>query len=189
MRKTKDQPTKERNPKDPGYKMKAIKLEENGKVYYPVHERIKKLNQDGHDYELQTHYQILTDRVVISASLIVHRFDQSAIPLTRTFMGTAIFPLKDDKAIQKAETIAWGRACAAFGIGISDAIASADEIEGIHDKQKELIGALTGTTAGTTAGIAIGAQSIKDELDRVIKKKKERIPKASNTNPENLPVS
>lgn len=180
MKRTKKISEEKPSPKPTEYQMQAIKLEENGKMYYPVHERIKKLKKDKLDYELNSTCQVLTDRVIVTSTLTIYCLHASGIASKRTFTGMAIFPMKDDKCIQKAETIAWGRALAAFGIGISDSIASADEMDGVQDKQKELMTFLSGTTNGR----AITTDQMQDEIGKNIRKRSGRIPNTPKTTSE-----
>lgn len=175
MKRTKKTSEEQPSPEPTEYQMQTIKLEENGKMYYPVHERIKKLKKDKLDYELQSTCQVLTDRVIITAILTIYCLHDTVNP-KRTFTGMAIFPMKDDKCVQKAETIAWGRALAAFGIGISDSIASADEMDGVQDKQKELMSFLSGSTNGR----AITADQMQDEIGKNMRKRGGRIPNTPN---------
>jgi hypothetical protein len=143
--------------------MKPMVLEEDKTIYYPVHERILKLKNDNIDYQLTTEHVFFMDKVVVKATLTVF-FDHKP---PRTFTGHGMGNLKEDKIMQKCETIAWGRAIAAYGIAIHGGIASSEEMEGV-DKQKQFLDGLT--------PVAITPANVQDELNKVMTRKRSRTP-------------
>lgn len=104
------------------YKCKSITLPD-GKTIVPARERIIFLKEEKIDYEIQTEHGNDEDGLLIcKAVLTVHIGGQ-----TRTYTGTSAAERNEPFRYETTETKAIGRACAAFGIGIDDSYASAEE--------------------------------------------------------------
>jgi hypothetical protein len=114
--------------------MKKITIEtEHGPVeYVPVNERLKQLKAERVDYSLDTEYKYLDSerRFIVKATLTVFSPNKE-----RSYTGHASEIVGEGNeanilsALENAETSAVGRALAFFGVGIDNAIASADEIK------------------------------------------------------------
>lgn len=107
------------------YKMKTIDIK--GTPYVMVHERLKYLANSGKPYSLLSEAKYMPDLKGwhVIATLTYNKAE---------YMGNAFESIGDGfinktSALENAETSAWGRACAAAGIGIDHAIASADEVK------------------------------------------------------------
>lgn len=104
------------------YKCKSITLPD-GKTIVPARERIIFLKEEKIDYELETeHSHDEFGHIVCKAVLTVHIGGQ-----TRVYPGTSAADKTEPFCYETTETKAIGRACAAFGIGIEDSYASAEE--------------------------------------------------------------
>jgi hypothetical protein len=114
--------------------MKKITIEtEHGPIeYVPVNERIKQLKVDKVDYSSETEYKYFeAERMfIVKATLTVFSPNKE-----RSYTGHASETVGEGNeanilsALENAETSAVGRALAFFGVGIDNAIASAEEIK------------------------------------------------------------
>jgi hypothetical protein len=114
--------------------MKKVTIEtEHGPVeYVMVHERVRELKTRNLDHSLETEYKYFEaeKRFIVKATLTV--FGPSK---ERVFTGHASEVVGEGgdanllSALENAETSAVGRCLAFYGIGIDNAIASADEIK------------------------------------------------------------
>jgi hypothetical protein len=105
--------------------MKSIDIK--GKPYVMVNERIKFFRDNFDGYSLLTEIIDLTDeRVVMKATILDHNNEPLATghayeDKDSTFINKTSY-------IENAETSAWGRALANFGIGIEESVASFEEV-------------------------------------------------------------
>jgi len=120
-------------------KLKTISIK--GKPYTTVAERIKYLSEEKEDYNISSEYEYYPERKmwVVKARLA---FDGG-----RFYDGLAQEVESDDykqvnhaSALENAQTSAVGRACAMAGIGITDSMASVDEINKAQSRSKEPTG-------------------------------------------------
>jgi hypothetical protein len=105
--------------------MKSIDIK--GKPYVMVNERIKFFRDNFDGYSLLTEIIDLTDeRVVMKATIL----DQNNEPLAtgHAYEDKDSTFINKTSYIENAETSAWGRALANFGIGIEESVASFDEV-------------------------------------------------------------
>lgn len=96
-----------------------------GKEYTDVFERIRFLAEN-FEYSLTSEAQLINDFWLVKATLIIDG---------QTYNGHASEKIGDgyinkSSAIENCETSAWGRACAAAGIGINHGITSVEEMTG-----------------------------------------------------------
>lgn len=98
--------------------IKTINLK--GKQYAPVAERVKAFHEDHKDGQIQTENQFNEGYCIFKATV---SFD------SRTFNGHAFGKVGTEKAFEKLETVAVGRALAMAGYLSGGEIASYDEIE------------------------------------------------------------
>ena len=106
---------------------------ERGQVQYtPVHERVKTLKESKVDHSLTTEYEYIETekRFIVTARLTVYGTGKE-----RVYTGHASEVVGEGNdanifsALENAETSAVGRALAFYGIGIDNAIASAEEVK------------------------------------------------------------
>ncbi len=107
--------------------MKKISIK--GKDYIPVVERIKYLHDEVKEYSIETNYEYFPDRKmwVVKAELIIG--DMTWTGLAQEIESDNYKEVNHTSALENAETSAVGRACAMAGIGLTDSIASADEVK------------------------------------------------------------
>lgn len=105
--------------------MKTINLK--GKQYAPVSARVEQFHKDHEDGSIITKYEIMSDKVVCRAKV---KFSD------RTFTGTAFGDTKAEKAFEKLETTAVGRALAFAGYLAGGEIASYDEMQEFSSKEQ-----------------------------------------------------
>lgn len=110
------------------FKTKNIK----GKEYVEVVERVKYLASNNYQYSLLSDYQYFPDKKMWVVKATLKIMDNG---YERVYNGHAQEIESDNwkevnhtSALENAETSAWGRAFAAAGIGVTESIASADEI-------------------------------------------------------------
>jgi len=109
-------------------KLKTIKLK--GKDYVEVKERVLFFNEEYENGKIVTEELISPDGWVRFRAIVT----PDVTTPDRFFTGSAasVGSLKGEKAYEKLETVAVGRALALMGIGILEGVASADEIEKFH---------------------------------------------------------
>ena len=109
--------------------MKTITLQ--GKQYVQVNERLLKFNEDFKNNAVDTEVTFSGNTVYFKAKLT----PDVEKPL-RFFVGHSFGTLGKEKAFEKLETVAVGRALAFMGIGIVEGIASADEMDKFYTNEK-----------------------------------------------------
>ncbi len=112
------------------YEIKKIKME-NSNFAVPARERIRFAKEEKIDYEVTVQHEYVNDLRVLKCVATLNIFDPRIPSFVRTFTGTSaqnVNPVNYNFAYESTETKAIGRAFAAFGIGIDDSYASADEM-------------------------------------------------------------
>lgn len=109
-------------------KMKTILLK--NKPYVQVNERLLKFNEDYLTGSISTEVTFSGDTVYFKAT-ITPKIEEP----TRIFVGHSFGTLGKEKAFEKLETVAVGRALAFMGIGIVEGIASADEMDKFYSSE------------------------------------------------------
>jgi len=105
-------------------KMETMKLQ--GKEYATVATRIKEFRQDCPNGLIETKFEKLeSGEMVFEARILKDKANQNSGEAT----GHSIGKITGDKAFEKLETIAIGRALALLGYMASGEIASSDEME------------------------------------------------------------
>ena len=118
--------------------LKTIQLD-NGNNYSKVAERVKFLAEN-FTYSIETEEQFYEDIKTWKVKATLTIFEEGNV---LKYTGTAMEKIGANEinltsALENAETSAVGRACAFAGIGITDDIASEDEIRK-SERQKEVI--------------------------------------------------
>lgn len=118
--------------------LKTIQLD-NGNNYSKVAERVKFLAEN-FTYSIETEEQFYEDIKTWKVKATLTIFEEGQV---LKYTGTAMEKIGANEinltsALENAETSAVGRACAFAGIGITDDIASEDEIRK-SERQKEVI--------------------------------------------------
>ncbi len=115
--------------------MKKIKtIDLKGNDYAQVKERVKEFRKDCPNGLIETKPKIQADgSILFKATVIRDKSDPASAEAT----GHAIGNSKADKAFEKLETIAVGRALAFLGFGADGEIASAEEMEEFLEFQKD----------------------------------------------------
>ena len=107
--------------------MKTINLK--GKEYAPVSARVEQLHKDYRKASITTSYDFREGFVIFSATVKNERGE---------FNGHAFGKIGQEKAFEKIETTAVGRALAFAGYLSGGEIASYDEVESFYDKEKSV---------------------------------------------------
>ena len=102
-------------------KLKTMKLQ--GKDYVQVKDRLIYFNETYANGSIQTQMENLSDGVFLKAIIWPDVENEK-----RFFTGRSYGKLGKEKAIEKLETVAVGRALAFMGIGVDESVASYDEI-------------------------------------------------------------
>lgn len=108
-------------------KLQTIKLK--GKDYVQVKDRILYFNENFPNGSISTEYTTLGNQVVFTA-FVTPDVDKP----NRVFKAHSHDQVTGDKALEKLETVAVGRALAFMGVGIIESIASADEIQKFNQR-------------------------------------------------------
>ena len=108
--------------------VKTIKLK--GKDYVPVDERLRYFNAHNTNGQIST-VVTFNERTVYFRAKVTPDIKNP----DRFFIGHSFGELGTEKAFEKLETVAVGRALAFMGIGIIGGIASADEIQKFQKKE------------------------------------------------------
>ena len=112
--------------------MKTVNIK--GKNYVEVNERLKYFRQNFAGYCLISEIVELTDeRIVIKAKILSPDLLEVANGLAYELAGSSF--INKTSYIENCETSAWGRCLANFGIGLDNAVASADEVAQAIDLQ------------------------------------------------------
>lgn len=111
--------------------MKTINLK--GKEYAPVSERLKALHEEvaqleGEDKHLriETEVTLGENSVLVKATVTTYR---------GTFTGHSLGSFKNDKGVEKQESVAVGRALAFAGFTADGEIASYDEVKEFFEEK------------------------------------------------------
>lgn len=104
--------------------IKTISLK--GKAYAPVSERVAQFHKDHEKGTINTEYNFAENMCIFKATV---SFDD------RTFNGHAFGKVGTEKAFEKLESVAVGRALAFAGYLAGGEIASYDEIENFNGNQ------------------------------------------------------
>lgn len=112
-------------------KVKTIDLK--GKEYAQVKERLKQFRDDCPNGLIETFPTIQPDTIMFKARILKNKSDASSAEAT----GHAYGPNKGEKAFEKLETIAVGRALALLGYAQDGEVASGEEMEEFIQFQEE----------------------------------------------------
>jgi len=113
--------------------MKTIDIK--GKPYVMVNERLKEFREKYPNYSLTSEIIELTeDRVVMKATI---NYGDGVLATGHAYEDKDSTFINKTSFIENAETSAWGRALANFGIGIDESVASADEVVTAIEQQKD----------------------------------------------------
>jgi hypothetical protein len=102
-------------------KVKLPTVNLQGKLYVQVKDRIQYFRENYANYAIRTEPKSTEGSVMFRAEIID---DKDRVLAT----GHSYGKLTKEKAFEKLESVAIGRALAVFGIGINESVASADEI-------------------------------------------------------------
>lgn len=149
-----------------------------GKPYVMVHDRISHFREQHPDHALISEIIANGDNHVIFKASIVDK-DGKVLATGHAMEKAGSTFINKTSHVENAETSAWGRALANFGIGIDESIASADEVANAVKKQapesrskpkkaenvphsetpqKSESGATSGTTGGNKTDIEVIAE-------------------------------
>lgn len=163
--------------------MRTPTIDLKGKAYATVPARIKEFREKNPNGLIETKPEILENEIMFTARILKDK----ANPASGEATGHAIGKKQGDKAFEKLETIAVGRALALLGYMASGDIASSEEMEEfnqyqlekkqqiIEDAVLELSKATTLVELQTiwkTLGTAIKEQEVvdkKEELKKILK--------------------
>lgn len=145
--------------------MKTINIK--GKEYVTVNERLKEFRNNFKDYSLVTEIvELGTDFATVKAAIIDNNGITRATGLAREVVAKS--PINKYAFLENCETSAMGRALGNFGIGIDDAICTAEELlvkmsqeekPEKSDFAKEAAAAKAAQTKAINKAIAAGASS------------------------------
>lgn len=110
--------------------MKTINLK--GKEYAPVSARVEQFHKDHADGSITTETTFVEGHVVVKATITFLQGDDK-VPTIRTFTGHAYGKVGIEKAFEKIETTAVGRALAFAGYLAGGEIASYDEMKNFEE--------------------------------------------------------
>lgn len=108
-------------------KVKTIDLK--GKEYAQVKDRIKAFREDTTHGSIETGIEMAGENAIVKATII----SDLRQPDSKRATGTAFGKLSGDKAFEKLETIAVGRALAFMGYLADGAIASSEEMQDFEE--------------------------------------------------------
>lgn len=115
--------------------MKTPTIDLKGKNYATVPARIKEFREANPNGLIETKPEVQSDgQVIFSARILKDKSNPSSGEST----GHSIGKLAGDKAFEKLETIAIGRALAILGYMASGDIASSEEMENFQEYQKDI---------------------------------------------------
>lgn len=145
--------------------MKTINIK--GKEYVTVNERLKEFRNNFKDYSLVTEIvELGTDFATVKAAIIDNNGVTRATGLARETVAKS--PINKYAFLENCETSAMGRALGNFGIGIDDAICTAEELlvkmsqeekPEKSDFAKEAAAAKAAQTKAINKAIAAGASN------------------------------
>lgn len=117
-------------------KIKTINLQ--GKQYAQVSERLRAIHEEHKNFDIKTNYEFFGEQVVFRAKLTIR--DKEGVKEPVTYYGHSQGKLGAQKAFEKLETIAVGRALAFAGYHADGEIASADEMQDMEAEiDKEIL--------------------------------------------------
>lgn len=114
-------------------KLKTIKLK--GKAYVQVDTRVTYFNDTFENGKIETEATFQGEDTVYFKATIT---PDAKFP-DRKFTGHSFGKIGAEKALEKLETVAVGRALAFMGIGIVDGIASAEEMDKFYQSEKNTL--------------------------------------------------
>lgn len=165
--------------------MKTINIK--GKNYIMVNERLKAFRENFKGYSLLTEIVEMTDNAcTMKASILNDKREIVATGFAREVVGKT--PINKFAFVENAETSAWGRALGNFGIGIDDAICTAEELNFKLEQEKEItpqvsqVAQAPKQTAEDKAGalleigLKLGKAETEAELIKVCKELKAKYP-------------
>ena len=100
-----------------------------GKEYAPVHERIKAFHDKYKQGSITTSYEFKEGYVIFKATVTPLVDKNEEWTQERYFTGHAFGKVGTEKAFEKIESVAIGRALAIAGFGADGSIASFEEIQ------------------------------------------------------------
>lgn len=105
-----------------------------GKDYAPVSERIKKLHSTYDDVSIETGYEFQEGWAICKAKVTISNTKKNG-----AYTGHSMDKItgEEDKAFEKLETVAVGRALANAGFLASGEIASAEEMEKFYGEDSD----------------------------------------------------
>ena len=111
------------------------------KDYVWVHTRVEQFHKDYPSGSITTSYDFHWDTVIFKATVIKNKDGVATNSnmndiFTWKFNWTSFWSVKKDKALEKLETVAVGRALAFAGFEVKSWIASREEMENLQDNQK-----------------------------------------------------
>lgn len=116
-----------------------------GNEYATVPTRIKAFRETNPNASIETEPQISDDQIIFKATIIANTADPNSPRATGHSMGKA----KDDKAFEKLETVAVGRALAILGYLNNGQVATTEEMDEFNqyraDQETEVLQAATTT--------------------------------------------
>lgn len=98
------------------------------KDYVPVHTRVQKAHDQNENLKILTQYELLGNDTVV--------FRATVTTVKGEFSGTSFGKLTKEKALEKLETVAVGRALAFAGYEIQSGLASKDEMDKFQDSKE-----------------------------------------------------
>lgn len=114
--------------------MKTATIDLKGKAYATVPARIKEFREQCPQGDIKTTPQILDDgQVMFTAYILRDKANEASASAT----GHSIGKMTGDKAFEKLETIAIGRALAILGFMASGDIASGEEMEEFYEYRQQ----------------------------------------------------
>ena len=148
-----------------------------GKNYVEVNERLKYFRKNFAGYCLISEIVELTDeRIVIKAKILSPDLLEVANGLAYELAGSSF--INKTSYIENCETSAWGRCLANFGIGLDNAVASADEVAQAIDLQDmEKTALLEVSQAKTKEELKLIAEKFKPVRKLIDAKLKEKFAK------------
>lgn len=111
---------------------KTATVDLKGKAYATVPARVKEFRTDNPQSDIKTEYKMEGDMISFSAYVIKDKANQNSASAT----GHSIGKFTGEKAFEKLETIAVGRALALLGYLASGDIASSEEMEEFIEYQE-----------------------------------------------------
>lgn len=114
--------------------LKTINIQ--GKEYVMVHERIMYFRETFPEYRLLSTIKKMDDEMVLFEAEIINP-EGAIVANGHAFERAGSTFINKTSHIENAETSAWGRALASFGIGIEEGMASAEEVTNAQAQQKD----------------------------------------------------